>query len=277
MKIPLWLKILISVICIAAIAAIMLRGDETPEYAAEGAEGAAKEAVDGFEFEPEELIYDGNGDLDLLKGVSLPGFSRQELKELTFVSIETAGALSNKRVEYTAEKDGVRYRSMRNLHLSGYTGPKITMPQHIPDVTEELIDRFGMLLKSEEDFKVDDGFGNDVSDHMEVSAERSTIDSSLVHYTISIENVFGDRDRMVQDVVLSGEIPVIVLTTPEVRIGVREEFDPLDYIARAEKADHSSGMNEVIVVGSINTAQAGEYTLTYRLDGESVILRVIVE
>ena len=277
MKIPLWLKILISVICIAAVAAIMLRGDETPEYAATGAEGAAKEAVDGFEFDPEELTYDGNGDLDLLKGVSLPGFSRQELKELTFVSIETAGALSNKRVEYTAEKDGVRYRSMRNLHLSGYTGPKITMPQHIPDVTEELIDRFGMLLKSEEDFKVDDGFGNDVSDHMEVSAERSTIDSSLVHYTISIENVFGDRARVVQDVVLSGEIPVIVLTTPEVRIGVRQEFDPLDYIARAEKADHSSGMNEVIVVGSINTSQAGEYTLTYRLDGESVILRVIVE
>ena len=48
-------------------------------------------------------------------------------------------------------------------------------------------------------------------------------------------------------------------------------------IARAEKADHSSGMNEVIVAGSINTAQAGEYMLTYRLDGESVILRVIVE
>ena len=277
MKIPLWLKLLISVICIAAVAAIMLRGDETAEYMAAGDEGAAKETVDGFEFDPEELIYDGNGDLDLLKGVSLPGFSRQELKERTFVSIETVGALSKKRVEYSAEKDGVRYRSMRALHLSGYTGPKITMPQHIPDVTEELIDRFGTLLKSEEDFKVDDGFGNDASAHMEVTAERSTVDSSLVHYVVSIENVFGDRDRVTQDVVLSGDMPVIALTTPEVRIGVRQEFDPRDYIARAEKADHSSGMNEVIVAGSINTAQAGEYMLTYRLDGESVILRVIVE
>jgi len=31
MKIPLWLKLLISVICIAAVAVIMLQGDETAE------------------------------------------------------------------------------------------------------------------------------------------------------------------------------------------------------------------------------------------------------
>ena len=277
MKIPLWLKLLISVICIAAVAVIMLQGDETAEYMAAGDEGAAKETVDGFEFDPEELIYDGNGDLDLLKGVSLPGFSRQELKARTFVSIETVGALSKKRVEYSAEKDGVRYRSLRNLHLSGYIGPKITMPQHIPDVTEEIIDRFGTLLKSEEDFKVDDGFGNDASAHMEVTAERSTVDSSLVHYVVSIENVFGDRDRVTQDVVLSGDMPVIALTTPEVRIGVRQEFDALDYIAKAENADHSSAMDAVLVDGTVNTSQAGEYTLTYNLYGESVSLRVIVE
>ena len=277
MKIPLWLKILISVICVAAVAVIMMRGDETPEYAEAGSAGAAEAAVDGFEFDPEELTYDGNGDLDLLKGVSLPGFTRQELKELTFVSIETAGAVSKKRVEYTAEKDGVRYRSLRYLHLSGYTGPKIIMPQHIPDVKENMIERFGSLLKDEEDFKVDDGFGNDVSAHMEVEAERSTVDSSLVHYTISIENVFGDRDRVIQDVVLSGEIPVIVLTTPEVRIGIRQEFDPRDYIARAEMADHSSAMDAVLIEGAVNTNEAGEYTLTYELYGESVSLRVIVE
>ena len=278
MKIPLWLKLLISVICIAAVAAIMLRGDETAEYMAAGDEGVAKETVDGFEFDPtmedllEEIVGNIYDEFDQEEEKVL-----QELKERTFVSIETVGALSKKRVEYSAEKDGVRYKSMRALHLSGYTGPKITMPQHIPDVTEEIIDRFGTLLKSEEDFKVDDGFGNDASAHMEVTAERSTVDSSLVHYVVSIENVFGDRDRVTQDVVLSGDMPVIALTTPEVRIGVRQEFDPRDYIARAEKADHSSGMNEVIVAGSINTAQAGEYMLTYRLEGESVILRVIVE
>jgi hypothetical protein len=112
---------------------------------------------------------------------------------------------------------------------------------------------------------------------MEVAAERSTMDSSLVHYTISIENVFGDRDRVIQDVVLSGEIPVIVLTTPEVRISVGQTFDSRDYIARAENADHSSAIDAVLVEGAVNTNEAGEYTLTYELYGESVSLRVIVE
>ena len=121
------------------------------------------------------------------------------------------------------------------------------------------------------------GFGNDASAHMEVTAERSTVDSSLVHYVVSIENVFGDRDRVTQDVVLSGDMPVIALTTPEVRIGVRQEFDALDYIAKAENADHSSAMDAVLVDGTVNTSQAGEYTLTYNLYGESVSLRVIVE
>ena len=277
MKIPLWLKLLISVICVAAVAAIMLRGDETADYTAAKSGGTAKEVVDGFEFDPEELTYDGNGELDLLQGVTLPGFSRQELKELTFVSIETAGALSKKRVEYSAEKDGVRYISVRDLHLQGYTGPKITMPQHVPDVTEDIIDRFGTLLKSEQDFKVDDGFGNDASAHMEVTAERSTVDSSLVHYAVSIENVFGDRDRVTMDVVLSGEIPVIALTTSEVRIGVGETFDPIDYIARAERADHSSAIDAVLARGAVNTNKAGVYTVTYELYGESVSLSVIVE
>lgn len=277
MKIPMWLKILISVICIAAVAAIMQRGDETPENTAAGAEGTGAEAIDGFEFDPEELTYDGSEDLDLLQGVSLPGFSKQELKDLVFVSIKTAGATSKKKVEYTAEKDGVRYFSVRDLHLSGYTGPKITLPQHTPDVTEEMIDKFGTLLKREEDFKVDDGFGNDASSHMEVTAERSTTDSSLVHYAVSIENVFGDRDRVTQDVVLSGEMPVIALTTSEVRMSRGQTFEPQDYIARAEKEDGSPAVKEVMVGGRVNTGEAGEYTLTYMLDGESVSLKVIVE
>lgn len=277
MKNLMWMKILISVICIAVVAGILSRGDETPEYMTEGAEGVVDGAVDGFVFDPEELTYDGNGDLDLLQGVSLPGFSKQELKDQVFVTIETAGALSRKKVEYTAEKDGVRYCSVRQLHLSGYFGPKIIMPQNIPDVTEATIERFGALLQREEDFKVYDGFGNDASSHMEVKAERSTSDSSLVHYAISVENVFGDRDRVTQDVVLSGKMPVIVLTMPEVRISVGQTFDPIEFIARAEREDHSSALDEVLIVGRVDITKAGEYALTYTLKEESVSLRVIVE
>ena len=82
---------------------------------------------------------------------------------------------------------------------------------------------------------------------------------------------------MTQDVVLSGEMPVIALMTSEVRMSRGQTFEPQDYIARAEKEDGSPAMKEVMVGGRVNTGEAGEYTLTYMLDGESVSLKVIVE
>lgn len=270
-------KIIISVICIAAAAFLVLRGDETPEYDEVSQTEMAAGTIDGFEFAPEELTYDGTGELDLLEGVSLPGYSKQELKDLVFVQIETESSISDKRVEYTADTEEGRYRSFRKMHLKDYTGPKITMPQHIPAVTEENIGAFGQLLKAEDDFFVDDGFGNDASAHMEVTAEKAMSDSSRVTYTISIENVFGDRDRAVQEIVLSGEYSVIVLTTSELRINAGQTFDPLDYVERARKADGSSAMNQVMISGKVNTSVPGSYVLTYELDGQRVSMNVIVE
>ena len=270
-------KIIISAVCIAAVAVIMSRGDETSNYTVEGTEFAKDEAVDGFVFEPETISYNGIGDLDLRQGVSLPGFTKHDLDNLVYVKIRTAGALSDKRVEYMAEKEGKRYRSVRDMHLTGYTGPKITMPQHIPDVTEEKIDSFGQLLLSEEDFKVDDGFGNDASTHMEVAAERSMTDSSLVHYSISIENVFGDRDRVNQDVILSGKMAVLALTDAQVFLKVGQIFEPRLYIARAETADGVPAMDAVKVSGNIDTSSPGFYEMTYYLDDQQVRMTVVVE
>ena len=44
-----------------------------------------------------------------------------------------------------------------------------------------------------------------------------------------------------------------------------------DFVERFET------MKEVMVGGRVNTGEAGEYILTYMLDGESVSLKVIVE
>lgn len=271
------LKIIVSVACIAAVAFLLLRGDEAPVYTADGGADVQSNTHDDFIFDPEELTYDGSGELDLLEGVSLPGYSKQELKDLVYVEIETQSALSEKRVEYTADTEKGRCRSYRTLHLSGYTGPKITMPQNIPQVTKEQMDEFGQLLRDEDDFFVDDGFGNDTSDHMEVSAERDATDSSIVHYTVSIENVFGDWDLIVQDVVLSGCYPVLALVAQEVTLRVGQTFDPLSYVARAEREEGISAMKEVAVNGKVDTTRAGEYDLTYTLGGEAVSLHIIVE
>ena len=276
MKNHMLLKITISVLCIAAAAAIVLRSDETPEYE-EVSTSVGSSVIDGFTFAPEELTYDGTDELDLLAGVSLPGCSKQDLKDLVYVHIETAGSISDKRVEYTADLPEGRYQSFRSMHLTGYTGPKITMPQHIPEVKLETTGSFAKMLLSEEDFFVDDGFGNDASAHMEVVAENDMTDSSIIHYTISIENVFGDRDRVVQDVVLTGEYPVIVLEASEIRISAGQTFAPLDYVAKAQKADGTSALNEVVVRGNVNIREPGSYFVSYELEGQKVQMNVIVE
>jgi DNA polymerase III delta prime subunit len=140
-------------------------------------------------------------------------------------------------------------------------------------------DFHGGFVEPEEkdDFFVDDGFGNDTSDHMEVSAERDATDSSIVHYTVSIENVFGDRDLIVQDVVLSGCYPVLALVAQEVTLRVGQTFDPLSYVARAEREEGISAMKEVAVNGKVDTTRTGEYDLMYTLGGEAVSLHIIVE
>lgn len=271
------LKIIISIVCLAGVLAIVYYGDEMPMYNQAENIPAQTISIDGFSFDPEELEYDGHGDLDFLEGVSLPGYSKQELKDLVFIEISTDDALSNKLVEYTARTEDGRYRSMRKLHLTGYTGPKITMPEHIPDVTPDTIEQFGQLLKAEEDFAVNDGFGNDASDHIDVEAERVMNDSSMIHYTVSIENIFGDRDLVKQDVVLSGKYAVIALSDEEVTIGVRQGFNPEEYIVRAERADGTPAMDEVILRGLVDTGNPGTYLLTYELDGQTAQLCVIVE
>lgn len=270
-------KVLISIICIVAVIAIMLRGDETPVYDGAAVEAGEDGAVDGFAFEPEELVYDGKGELNFLEGVSLPGFSAQELKKLVYVRIQTSGSLSSKKVEYTADTENGRFQSVRKLHLSGYTGPKIRLPQHTPEVTPDTVDQFDKLLMSEKDFFVDDGFGNDASEHMEIQVNRSRYDSSLVSYNVSIENVFGDRDLVTCDIILSGEYSVIALTTPEVVLSRGAVFEPSDFVARAEKPDGMSALNEVIIRGGVDTTTPGNYTLTYEFDGQSVELDVLVE
>lgn len=277
MKNHILLKIFISVLCIMAAAAIVFRSDETYKYEEEVKTAEEASVIDGFTFEPEELTYDGTDELDLLTGVSLPGCSKQDLKDLVYVHIETAGSISDKRVEYTADLPDGRYRSFRRMHLTGYTGPKIIMPQHIPEVKVDTVGSFAKMLLSEEDFFVDDGFGNDASAHMEVEAENDMTDSSIIHYTISIENVFGDRDRIVQDVTLEGEHAVIVLETSEIRISAGQTFTPLDYVAKAQKSDGSSALNEVVVRGNVNIREPGSYFVSYELEGQKVQMNVIVE
>ena len=101
-------------------------------------------------------------------------------------------------------------------------------------------------------------------------------DSSLVHYTIALDNMFGDRDVAKVDVVLSGTPSHLILTDSQITVRVGETFDPTLYIAVAERADGTSAIGSVNIQGNVDTTKEGTYMLTFELEGQTVTLEVNV-
>ena len=54
-------------------------------------------------------------------------------------------------------------------------------------------------------------------------------------------------------------------------------FSLEEFIVRAERADGTPAMDEVILRGLVDTGNPGTYLLTYELDGQTAQLCVIVE
>ena len=93
MKSSMVIKIVISLVCIVGIIALFTVGEKIlPSDDSEYSAGQGNdEYADAFTFDPAELSYDGTGDLDLLEGVTLEGYSDQELKQLVFTRITAYG------------------------------------------------------------------------------------------------------------------------------------------------------------------------------------------
>ena len=270
------LKITTSVVCIAIVAGLFFFGDRlSPD---DGKSGAGQEETykDAFRFDPEELSYDGTGELDLLDGVTLEGYTARELEGMVFTRIRAGDSLSEKKVQYTAETEGGKVRSFRPLRLRNYSGPKIRIPNSLPEVTRNLAGNFGKLLMVKDGYVVDDGFGNDVRQYAEIVYEADDRESARIHYTISFENMFGDRDVAKVDVILTGVPAYLTLTDSEIVLPVRGEFDPAAYIESAVYADGSDAMAEVLCSGNVDTSKAGTYEVVYDLEGEMLVLTVVV-
>lgn len=266
------IKMLIFIICMIGVIVLFTFADDLlPSDVAEYSFNQESEYKDAFTFEPEELSYDGTGDLDLLKGVMLDGYSAQELESMVFTRIYKGDSLSEKTVEYTAETDDEKYRSTRPIKLYNYKGPKIHIPDDVPEITRKGVGHFGDFLMMKAGYAIDDGFGKDVREHANIEYKEDTRESALVHYTISFDNMFGDSDVAKVDVTLSGVPAYLALTESEVTLKVGDVFDPTVYIARAELADGSEARAEVHYGGDVNTAKKGTYEATYDLEGETLV------
>ena len=110
------IKISISVFSLIALVLLYVFGGRVIEDDNTVFEASqADDTRDAFVFDPETLVYDGTGDIDFLEGVTLEGYNAEQLKKMVYIRISTGDSLSEKIIEYTADTDDGRVRSMRNL------------------------------------------------------------------------------------------------------------------------------------------------------------------
>ena len=276
-RISMPVKVFIAVFCILATVVLFFESDlfsnNTKTLSAMQAD---EDYRDAFQFEPEELTYDGTGEIDFLQGVTLDSYSVGELEDMVFIRIFTGENLSQKIVEYTADTENGRVRSRRLLNLRNYKGPKIELPNDMPSVTENTLADIADILSLENDYKANDGFGHDARKHVQIETEKSNQNSSLVYCTFILENEFADRAVAKADLILTEVPATIILTDSIVYLNVGDYFDPALYIKSAIDAEGQSITEEVNYEGEIDTNQPGEYEVHYKLRGQSVAMTVIV-
>ena len=173
------IKTAISVFCLIALVLLYVFGgrvieDDNAVYEA----NQADDIRDAFGFDPDTLIYDGIGDIDFLQGVTLEGYNEEQLKKMVYIRISTGDSLSEKIIEYTADTDDGRVRSMRNLLLRNYNGPSIVLPDEMPTVTMGTVDHIKDLMPEGKTYRVDDGFGNDAREHVQIDVSSVRSDSA---------------------------------------------------------------------------------------------------
>lgn len=268
-------KILISIASLLIIALMYILSGRDTDEPSMGDSGLTDDMSDAFVFEPETLTYDGSGEMDFLEGVFLEGYTADELEEMVYIRVTAGNILSEKYVEYTADTDEGRVRSTRRLLLENYNGPKIQIPDKMPTVTMSNIDHLADLLSEVKNYKVDDGFGNDMRAYVQIATERSTTNSSIVNYTFTLDNAYGDRAVAQADVHVSDVPAVIVLTAASTTIRTGGFLDPYEFIQSATTADGSSVIEEVHC-SEIDTSEPGEYRIMYELRGQTASLDVIV-
>ena len=214
-------------------------------------------------FETDTLIYDGTDTFDPLTGVSVTSAFGNHTADELFITIQSGDRLNTKKITYTLEKNGQKHSEIRNLELQNYTGPSITFSENLPELSEDNTETIAENMIASGLVTAQDGYGNDISDSIQVNHILDEQNSFLHHYQFTVTNMFQDLCREDLDLLLKTDNPVLQLTASEVNITVGESFSALSYVSKAEDKDGRSLYEHISVDGSIDVRTPGTYILQY--------------
>lgn len=215
--------------------------------------------------ESEELVYSGDGMLDLMEGVSALDEEGKDVTDQVQAVLAGESEQNEKRIRYTLHLDSGRtLTETRKLHMENYQGPSIEVQSPLTLTAEELPDLIGILQKDGR-LRAGDGFGLDITEY--VTCRRTWLSGENYRILFSVSNGYGDTAETTVSAVISGEVehPELELSVTSVTLSVGEAFDPYSYILSGQDSDGTDRQGDVQVGTVPDTSVPGTYQVAYTL------------
>lgn len=193
-------------------------------------------------------------------------------------AVRAAQAAARERAAYVpassekeeAESGAEETEGASSAAETAYAGPSITLDSELPSVTTDDLYSIVQVLADLGKLSADDGYGNDLTDAVRADCIPEEGEDSSYSVVFSVINDLGDSAEASAVLeVTPGNLPVLLLTEDRTILPVGGEFNYLTYIRAARDVDGASLSDRIRLDGSVDTAEAGEYTLTYSVKSKA--------
>lgn len=217
-------------------------------------------------FDSEELTYDGKGNLNLTKGVTVTDKNGVEVKANLFSEIKEGSKKKEKTIQYIAEDSyGNTGSATRILHLKKYDGPSIQPTRDLPSVDDTELASLAAIFKDSKAISAEDGYGNDITSSLEVRYTVKDQTAQEIDLTFQVTNLFNDTATHTVTLPLHRTKPLIVLSAESIHLNLGTAFLPASYVASATDEDGKDISTGIYTEGDIDTDTPGTYRITYKL------------
>ena len=222
------------------------------------------EAAGSFELESDEIVYNGQGELDLMQGVKAYNGEGKDITDKVSAVVTAEGTMGRKIVRYSFEdSSGKTVTKKRTLVLKNYRGPSLDVSSSIKINAKDLKDIINILHKSGE-LKADDGYSKDITSS--VTCIREKLYTNTYKMTFNVTNAYGDSVSKSVDVFITGDVkdPEIKLAQDSIKLRKGTEFKPESLISYAFDGNGES-IKSVEIDAKLDTSTAGTYSVIYTI------------
>lgn len=223
-----------------------------------------KDPTLSFSFDPEVLLYNGDGKLDVLSGVSVTDKDGNKYTGKITASVHSSG--NKYTIRYSAnEKGGAVATAERALEVENYSHPSVAFKETDERFLSSELDRLVDKLVASGNLSALDGFGHDISGSIVMKIDSPLTSSGSYTVTFTAENILGDRASCsgIISIEIDPDDKIIQLSETSIRISAGEYFDPYEYLLTIIDPIDGDVTSKVSVIGNVNTMTPGTYEVVY--------------